>query len=135
MTSSRLFRPRTTAARLDPLSELIEATPGLEAVALMRYDGAITSAVGPKSDELRHCASFAIGIADLAARLAEESQRGRCRLHLTVAEFGAIVLHHVDEHSTLVAIANPDVALGTLVHDLGVASAQLLEQGEQPWTP
>ena len=101
----------------------------------MGLDGDIRVCLGPAAEALKTSISFGVGILDLAARLCEEAGAGVMRYHVISAEAGTLVLHHVDENTVAVILANENAPLGALVHDLQfVIQSEARAEGGTSWS-
>jgi len=115
------------------MRNVVGVTPGIDALVLVRRNGEIVSAEGGRVDLLRQVASFAIGVHDVAERLAETAGRGAVEWTLVHASGGDVVAHDVDEDHILLALSSDPNALGSLVHDLAWCVNQL--RTEATWNP
>ncbi len=117
------------------LGRLIAACPHIKAALVMGLDGDVRICMGPAAEALKTSISFGIGILDLAQRLSEEAGAGALRYHAIASEAGTLVLHHVDDETVAVLLADVDAPLGALLHDLQfVVGQQSNAEGQAAWS-
>lgn len=125
---------KSTSPGVD-LHRLLAACSHIRAALIMGLDGQVRVCLGPSADALKTSISFGVGILDLAQRLCEEAGAGVLRYHVIAAEGGTLVLHHVDEDTIAVLLADEGAPLGALVHDLQfVIQPEARAEGATSWS-
>lgn len=116
------------ASRLDRiLRELLHQTPGVEAAAVVSFDGLpMASALPPGMDEDR-VAAMSAALLSLAERAAQGLGRGDLSQVYIEGENGAVFLVSAQDEAVLIAVTAADAKVGMMLYEVKLAASRVGE--------
>src|SRR5665213_2812330 len=116
------------ASRLDRiLRELLHQTPGVEAAAVVSFDGLpMASALPPGMDEDR-VAAMSAALLSLAERAAQGLGRGDLSQVYIEGENGTVFLVSAQDEAVLIAVTTADAKVGMMLYEVKLAASRVGE--------
>src|SRR5450432_786660 len=116
------------ASRLDRiLRELLHQTPGVEAAAVVSFDGLpMASALPPEMDEDR-VAAMSAALLSLAERAAQGLGRGDLSQVYIEGENGTVFLVSAQDEAVLIAVTAADAKVGMMLYEVKLAANRVGE--------
>src|SRR5450432_54546 len=116
------------ASRLDRiLRELLHQTPGVEAAAVVSFDGLpMASALPPEMDEDR-VAAMSAALLSLAERAAQGLGRGDLSQVYIEGENGTVFLVSAQDEGVLIAVTAADAKVGMMLYEVKLAANRVGE--------
>ena len=116
------------ASRLDRiLRELLHQTPGVEAAAVVSFDGLpMASALPPGMDEDR-VAAMSAALLSLAERAAQGLGRGDLSQVYIEGENGTVFLVSAQDEAVLIAVTAADAKVGMMLYEVKLAASRVGE--------
>src|SRR5450432_4632643 len=116
------------ASRLDRiLRELLHQTPGVEAAAVVSFDGLpMASALPPEMDEDR-VAAMSAALLSLAERAAQGLGRGDLSQVYIEGENGTVFLVSAQDEAVLIAVTTADAKVGMMLYEVKLAASRVGE--------
>ncbi len=116
-------------ARTETISERLEglrqATPGVEAAAVVRIEGLMIAAALPDEFREEKVAAMTAAMLALGERIAAELGRGELAEVYLKGRLGYVLLTGLDDQCALTLLARPEAKLGLLFLDMRAASDDL----------
>lgn len=123
-------QPESTsrAARLDRiLHDLLHETPGLDAAAVVSFDGLPMASALPAGMEEDRVAAMSAALLSLAERAAQGLGRGDLSQVYLEGEHGAVFLVSAQDEGVLVAVSAPGAKVGMMLFEVRLAAARVGE--------
>lgn len=128
MSSMQPLEFVSRASRLDRiLRELLHQTPGVEAAAVVSFDGLpMASALPPEMDEDR-VAAMSAALLSLAERAAQGLGRGDLSQVYIEGENGTVFLVSAQDEGVLIAVTAADAKVGMMLYEVKLAANRVGE--------
>jgi uncharacterized protein len=128
MSSMQPLEYVSRASRLDRiLRELLHQTPGVEAAAVVSFDGLpMASALPPEMDEDR-VAAMSAALLSLAERAAQGLGRGDLSQVYIEGENGTVFLVSAQDEGVLIAVTAADAKVGMMLYEVKLAANRVGE--------
>ena len=116
------------AARLDRiLHDLLHETPGLDAAAVVSFDGLPMASALPAGMEEDRVAAMSAALLSLAERAAQGLGRGDLSQVYLEGEHGAVFLVSAQDEGVLIAVSAPGAKVGMMLFEVRLAAARVGE--------
>ena len=116
------------AARLDRiLHDLLHETPGIDAAAVVSFDGLPMASALPAGMDEDRVAAMSAALLSLAERAAQGLGRGDLSQVYLEGEHGAVFLVSAQDEGVLVAVSAPGAKVGLMLFEVRLAAARVGE--------
>jgi uncharacterized protein len=116
------------AARLDRiLRELLQQTPGVEAAAVVSFDGLPMASALPDGMDEDRVAAMSAALLSLAERAAQGLGRGDLSQVYIEGENGAVFLVSAQDEAVLIAVTAADAKVGMMLYEVKLAANRVGE--------
>jgi predicted regulator of Ras-like GTPase activity (Roadblock/LC7/MglB family) len=128
--------PTSRASRLDRiLNDLLRQTPGIEAAAVVSFDGLpMVSALPADMDEDR-VAAMSAALLSLAERATQGLGRGALSQVYIEGENGTVFLVAAQDEGVLVAVTSAGAKVGMMLYEIRLAASQVADVLRTPAPP
>lgn len=124
------------ASRLDRiLRDLLQQTPGVEAAAVVSFDGLPMASALPAGMDEDRVAAMSAALLSLAERATQGLGRGMLSQVYIEGEHGTVFLVSAQDEGVLVAVTSAGAKVGMMLYEIRLAAGQVAEVLRAPSPP
>jgi predicted regulator of Ras-like GTPase activity (Roadblock/LC7/MglB family) len=121
------------AARLDRiLAELLKQTPGVEAAAVVSFDGLPMASALPVGMDEDRVAAMSAALLSLAERASQDLNRGLLSQVYIEGEHGSVFLVSAKDEAVLIAVTASGAKVGMMLYEVKLAASKVGEALQGP---
>jgi predicted regulator of Ras-like GTPase activity (Roadblock/LC7/MglB family) len=121
------------AARLDRiLAELLKQTPGVEAAAVVSFDGLPMASALPADMDEDRVAAMSAALLSLAERASQDLNRGLLSQVYIEGEHGSVFLVSAKDEAVLIAVTASGAKVGMMLYEVKLAASKVGEALQGP---